>query len=186
MQHLKPQPTMTDTLAPVSGAPTAVPVGTLAPERPAAPGRLLALDVFRGITIAGMLLVNNPGSWEHIYPPLEHAEWNGWTPTDTIFPFFLFIVGVAMTFSFAGQLAKGAGRGRIFARAAKRAGLLFLLGLLLTSFPYYNLDPAHLRIPACCSGSRSASWARAPSTCSCPAVGGLGRPPRCCWGIGRR
>src|SRR5215218_1614723 len=103
---------MTDTLAPVSGAPAEVSVGTLAPERPAAPARLLALDVFRGVTIAAMLLVNNPGSWDHVYTPLDHAEWNGWTPTDTIFPFFLFIVGVAMTFSFAGQLAKGRGRGR--------------------------------------------------------------------------
>jgi len=138
---------MTDTLAPVSGAPAAVPVATLAPERPAAPERLLALDVFRGIPIAAMLLVNNPGSWEHVYTPLDHAEWNGWTPTDTIFPFFLFIAGVAMTFSFAAQLAKGQGRGRIFGRAAKRAGVLFLLGLLLAAFPYYNLDLAHLRIP---------------------------------------
>ncbi|HET7464117.1 MAG TPA: heparan-alpha-glucosaminide N-acetyltransferase domain-containing protein [Longimicrobium sp.] len=138
---------MTDTLAPVSGAPAAVPVGTLAPERPAAPGRLLALDVFRGITIAAMLLVNNPGSWDHVYTPLDHAEWNGWTPTDTIFPFFLFIVGVAMTFSFAGQLAKGTARGRILGRAAKRAAILFLLGLLLAAFPYYTLDPSHLRIP---------------------------------------
>jgi predicted acyltransferase len=62
---------------------------------PAAPRtRLLALDVFRGITVAGMLLVNDPGSWGAIYPPLEHAAWNGWTPTDLIFPFFLFIAGV--------------------------------------------------------------------------------------------
>src|SRR5215207_11298551 len=57
--------------------------------------RLLALDVFRGLTVAGMLLVNNPGSWGAIYPPLEHAEWHGWTPTDLIFPFFLFIAGVS-------------------------------------------------------------------------------------------
>ena len=56
--------------------------------------RLLSLDVFRGLTIAGMLLVNNPGTWSAIYPPLEHAAWNGWTPTDLIFPFFLFIAGV--------------------------------------------------------------------------------------------
>ena len=61
--------------------------------------RLISLDVFRGITIAGMVLVNNPGSWEHIYAPLEHAEWNGCTPTDLVFPFFLFIVGVAITLS---------------------------------------------------------------------------------------
>ena len=68
------------------------PAGTLtsAPRRQ----RLLALDVFRGLTVAGMLLVNDPGTWSAIYPPLEHAEWNGWTPTDVIFPFFLFIAGV--------------------------------------------------------------------------------------------
>ena len=63
--------------------------------------RLVSLDAFRGITIAGMILVNNPGSWSHVYPPLLHAEWHGWTPTDLIFPFFLFILGVAMTFSFS-------------------------------------------------------------------------------------
>jgi len=56
---------------------------------------LASLDVFRGLTIAGMILVNNPGSWSHVYPPLAHAEWHGWTPTDLIFPFFLFIMGVA-------------------------------------------------------------------------------------------
>jgi len=56
--------------------------------------RLLFLDVFRGMTVASMVLVNNPGSWAHIYWPLEHAEWNGWTPTDLIFTFFLFISGL--------------------------------------------------------------------------------------------
>ena len=61
--------------------------------------RLLSLDVFRGMTIAGMVLVNNPGTWSAIYSPLEHAEWNGWTPTDLVFPFFLFIVGIAITFA---------------------------------------------------------------------------------------
>ena len=61
--------------------------------------RIHSLDVFRGITIAAMILVNNPGSWDFIYSPLMHAEWNGCTPTDLIFPFFLFIVGVAITFS---------------------------------------------------------------------------------------
>lgn len=61
--------------------------------------RLKSLDVFRGITIASMILVNNPGSWNHVYPPLLHAKWYGCTPTDLVFPFFLFIAGVAMTFS---------------------------------------------------------------------------------------
>lgn len=59
--------------------------------------RLIALDVFRGITVAGMVLVNNPGNWSAVYAPLEHAPWNGWTPTDMIFPFFLFIVGAAIS-----------------------------------------------------------------------------------------
>ena len=58
--------------------------------------RLVSLDVFRGITVAGMLLVNNPGTWSAIYPPLEHAEWHGWTPTDLIFPFFVFVVGIRL------------------------------------------------------------------------------------------
>ena len=61
--------------------------------------RLNSLDVFRGLTIIGMILVNNPGSWSHVYAPLRHAEWHGWTPTDLIFPFFLFIVGVSMAMS---------------------------------------------------------------------------------------
>ena len=136
---------MTDTLV---QAPSAVPAVEIAPspDGVAQPGRLRSLDVFRGITIAGMVLVNNPGSWDHVYAPLDHAEWNGWTPTDTIFPFFLFIVGVAMTFSFGAQLARGQKRGRIFVKAVRRSATLFGLGLLLAAFPYYNLDPGHLRI----------------------------------------
>src|SRR3712207_1175777 len=86
---------MTDTV--VAQQPIAA---ALEPAVPAAkPERLLSLDVFRGLTVAGMLLVNNPGTWSAVYDPLEHAAWHGWTPTDLIFPFFLFIVGVSMTFS---------------------------------------------------------------------------------------
>jgi predicted acyltransferase len=109
--------------------------------------RVLSLDVVRGITIAGMLLVNNPGSWEHIHAPLEHARWNGWTPTDLIFPFFIFIVGVAMTYSLGKAREQGASRRDLLLKAARRALLIFLVGLALHSFPWWGFDYAHLRIP---------------------------------------
>lgn len=109
-------------------------------------GRLVSLDVFRGVTIAAMLIVNNPGTWSTIYAPLRHAPWHGWTPTDLIFPFFLFIVGVAMVFSLAAQRARGATRARLLARAAKRAAIIFALGLLLHAFPDF-LDFSTVRIP---------------------------------------
>ena len=79
-------------------------------EGAALPQRLISLDVFRGLTIAGMFVVNTPGSWEHAFSPLLHAEWNGWTYTDTIFPFFLFVVGVSMAFSFGRREAEGGRR----------------------------------------------------------------------------
>lgn len=113
----------------------------------APPSRLVSLDVFRGITIAAMLLVNNPGSWSHIYDPLEHAAWHGWTPTDLIFPFFLFIVGVAMTFSFAAQRIRGVPRRATLQRVAMRSGVLVALGLVLAAFPFYGVELATLRIP---------------------------------------
>src|SRR5579863_2126918 len=74
---------------------------------PSTASRLMSLDVFRGATIAGMILVNNAGDEPSSYWPLKHAEWNGWTPTDLVFPFFLFIVGVAMAFSFSSRLKRG-------------------------------------------------------------------------------
>jgi predicted acyltransferase len=95
--------------------------------------RLLSLDVFRGATIAGMLLVNNPGTWSAIYAPLEHAEWNGCTPTDLIFPFFLFIVGVAISFSFRNRLDSGQDRKKVHLQILRRTVILFLLGLFLNS-----------------------------------------------------
>jgi predicted acyltransferase len=99
---------------------------------------MVSLDVFRGITIAAMILVNDPGSWSHIYPPLEHAEWNGWTPTDLIFPFFLFIVGVSMTLSFASRIARGATRASLAMHVVRRSALIFAMGLFLNGFPYFD------------------------------------------------
>lgn len=107
--------------------------------------RLLSLDVFRGITIAGMILVNNPGSWSHIYPALEHSEWNGVTPTDLIFPFFLFIVGVAITFSLTKRKERGDDQKKLLLQILRRSIILFVLGLLMYGFPYYDL--ATQRIP---------------------------------------
>jgi predicted acyltransferase len=112
---------------------------------PATTGRLVSLDVFRGITIAGMVLVNNPGSWEHIHWPLEHAQWHGWTPTDLVFPFFLFIVGVAITLAFGRRLESDRSKRDLYFKIIKRTLIIFGLGLLLNGFPYFNL--AELRIP---------------------------------------
>ncbi len=96
------------------------------------PPRLDSLDIFRGITIAAMLLVNNPGSWSHVYDPLEHATWHGWTMTDLIFPFFLFIVGVAIPFSLGRRAALGrCSRGRLLAQIWTRSLSLMLLGWLM-------------------------------------------------------
>ena len=105
----------------------------------ARPGRMVSLDVFRGATIAAMVLVNDPGSWSHIYPPLEHAEWNGWTPTDLIFPFFLFIVGVSLTLSFASRIARGISRRALVIHVVRRSALIFAIGLFLNGFPGFNL-----------------------------------------------
>jgi predicted acyltransferase len=101
---------------------------------------MVSLDVFRGATIAAMILVNDPGSWGHIYPPLEHAEWNGWTPTDLIFPFFLFIVGVSMTLSFASRIARGLTRRSLMVHVVRRSALIFIIGLFLNGFPEFDLS----------------------------------------------
>jgi predicted acyltransferase len=118
--------------------------------KPAEPARerLMALDAFRGLTIAGMLLVNNPGTWSAIYAPLEHAPWHGWTPTDLIFPFFVFIVGVTTHLSLTARASRGDPPGAITAQIVRRGLLIILFGLLLQSFPWFPLTRiTHLRFP---------------------------------------
>src|SRR6185436_7549434 len=109
------------------------------------PNRLVSLDVFRGLTVAGMVLVNNPGSWGNIYWPLGHAQWHGWTPTDLIFPFFLFIVGVAIPLALAKRVERGDELKPIVLKIIFRTVIIFLLGEFLAGFPYFNLST--IRIP---------------------------------------
>ena len=115
------------------------------------PVRLLSLDFFRGATVAAMILVNNPGDWGHIYSPLEHAEWNGCTPTDLIFPSFLFIVGVSIAYAMGSKKADPALHGATIWKAFKRALILFGLGLFLSLFPKVFIAPVEafeqVRIP---------------------------------------
>ena len=94
-----------------------------------------------------MIVVNTPGSWTSVYPPLLHAEWHGWTATDTIFPFFLFIVGVSMAVSFARRRAQGASRRELFLHSVRRAAIIFGLGLALNVLSFFVFHREHLRIP---------------------------------------
>jgi predicted acyltransferase len=115
-------------------------------------GRLVSLDAFRGATIASMILVNNPGSWKYIYPQLAHASWHGWTFTDWIFPFFLYIVGVALTLSFAKRVAAGDNKTRLFVHVVRRSVIIFALGLFLAGFPFglawgHHFSLETIRIP---------------------------------------
>jgi predicted acyltransferase len=103
--------------------------------------RLLSVDAFRGITMVAMILVNNPGDRRTTYWPLEHAEWHGWTPTDLVFPFFLFIVGVAIVLALKRRVDDGAPRGPLVAKVVKRSLVLFGLGLFLTGYPFGLFGP---------------------------------------------
>ena len=114
------------------------------PDASSTPGRLLSLDAFRGLTIAGMVLVNNPGSWAYVYAPLAHAEWHGWTPTDLIFPYFLFIVGVAMPFSFRRRLDEGAARTDLFRHVVRRSLILIGIGLAMRAIPDFDFGEMRL------------------------------------------
>src|SRR5437016_7252666 len=125
--------------------------------------RLESLDVFRGLTIAGMILVNDPGTWSAIYWPLAYADelmsdhptgwyagkwwvdFNGWTPTDLIFPFFLFIVGVSMVLSFAARQTRGDSQRQFLKHVARRSAWILLIGWFIHLQPYF--DFARMRIP---------------------------------------
>src|SRR5688572_10973770 len=101
------------------------------------PERLLSLDVLRGATIAGMLLVNDPGTWSAIYPPLAHATWHGWTATDLVFPFFLFIVGVTTKLSLDARRARGDSDSALLKQIFRRGFIIIGLGLFLNAFPFF-------------------------------------------------
>lgn len=114
------------------------------PESAGQTARLLSLDAFRGATIAAMILVNNPGDGHHVYAQLQHAAWHGWTFTDTIFPSFIWIAGVAMTLSFARRIERGDSRGRLFAHTFRRAAIIFAIGVFLYLFPHFNLSTTRI------------------------------------------
>lgn len=102
--------------------------------------RLISLDFFRGLTIIGMILVNTPGSWDYVYTPLQHAEWNGITPTDFVFPFFIFIVGVSIVLAYTKYLEKGKDRGDMVSKIFRRSLTIFALGIFLNLFPEFDFS----------------------------------------------
>ena len=104
------------------------------------PGRLLCLDVYRGLMVAGMIVVDNPGSDEHAYWPIMHAKWNGWTPADFIFPSFLFLVGISLVYSFDARRQRGETNKQILWHVFKRSLILIAIGLLVNASPIYGLD----------------------------------------------
>src|SRR5690606_7120990 len=102
--------------------------------------RLISLDAFRGFTIAAMIMVNYPGSWSHVYPPLLHVDWHGITPTDLIFPFFIFIVGVSIALAYTKRLNAGVPKEPMYKKIAFRALKIFIVGVLLWLFPKFDLE----------------------------------------------
>jgi predicted acyltransferase len=104
------------------------------------PTRLMCLDVYRGLMVAGMIIVDNPGSDEHAYWPIMHTKWNGWTPADFIFPSFLFLVGISMVYSYSARRERGDTQRQIFAHAIKRSLILIAIGLLVNASPIIGLD----------------------------------------------
>ena len=108
------------------------------------PQRVLSVDVLRGLTIALMILVNDPGDWAHTYAQLDHAKWNGFTLTDLVFPNFLFIVGASIIFSLEARLGRGCGKRELAVHMFRRAFVIFAIKMFLTAFPHFHMT--HLRI----------------------------------------
>jgi predicted acyltransferase len=132
-----------------NSAATIIP-GASAPAA-TAPTRVLSVDALRGITIAFMILVNDPGDWAHVYSQLDHAPWNGWTLTDLVFPSFLFLVGMSIIFSFQSRIAKSASgrldqatRRNLALHLFRRAAIIFAIKMFLSAYPHFHL--AHIRI----------------------------------------
>jgi predicted acyltransferase len=107
--------------------------------------RILSLDIFRGLTIMAMIIVNTPGSWSYAYPVLKHSEWHGCTPTDLVFPFFIFAMGFSAMLSVSRRLQKGTSKQKLVLQLLRRSAIIFLLGLIINSFPFNDL--ANIRIP---------------------------------------
>lgn len=110
------------------------------------PKRLVSLDVMRGITIAAMILVNDPGDWGHIYAPLEHSKWNGCTPTDLVFPFFLFMVGVSVTYAMESRKATMP-HAKLILKALQRTAILIAIPWITQLIFHPDRGFAHLRFP---------------------------------------
>lgn len=118
---------------------------TAIPAPSSAAARIASVDALRGLTVAAMLLVNTPGDWGHVYAPLLHADWHGWTPTDLVFPFFLFIVGVSLSLSMGARIAAGQGAG-LQGTVLKRAMRIVVLGLALNALAWWMLDKPAFRV----------------------------------------
>jgi len=108
------------------------------------PQRVLSVDVLRGITIAFMILVNDPGDWSHVYSQLDHAKWNGWTLTDLVFPTFLFLIGMSIIFSVQSRITRGDSRLALAGHIVRRAAIIFAIKIFLSAYPHFHLT--HLRI----------------------------------------